>query len=124
MAFQRDPSWETTATNTFTARFTLAALLAVMTGLASAPALAADAVSATAQVPGQKIDSGLGDLPHYSQWADPTGKNPLRRPATGSSDTVRVVGEKRDSGLGDLPHDRHWVDKSGQQGPVLMSQAK
>jgi len=28
---------------------------------------------------GQKIDSGLGDLPHYSQWVDKTGRSPLGR---------------------------------------------
>jgi hypothetical protein len=101
-----------------------AALLATMAVLASTPALAADASSAMAQLPGQKIDSGLGDLPHYSQWADPTGKDPMRRVAAMPSAKVHVVGEKVDSGLGDLPHYSQWADKSGRQQPVLMSQAK
>ena len=43
-------------------------------------------------VPGEKIDSGLGELPRYGQ----------------------VVGQKVDSGLGDLPHYRDWADKSGR----------
>jgi hypothetical protein len=30
------------------------------------------------QIVGEKKDSGLGELPHYSRWADPTGKNPMR----------------------------------------------
>ena len=40
--------------------------------------MAAEPSAATVQVVGEKKDSGLGDLPHYSQWADPTGKNPMR----------------------------------------------
>lgn len=31
-----------------------------------------------APVVGQKLDSGLGDLPHYRDWADKTGKAPVR----------------------------------------------
>ena len=110
--------------NTLESRFVAAALLAAMAGLASTPTLAADAGSATAQLPGQKIDSGLGDLPHYSQWADPTGKNPLRRAAAVPSAKVHVDGEKIDSGLGDLPPYGQWADKSGRQQPVLLSRAK
>jgi hypothetical protein len=53
-------------------------------------------------VAGQKIDSGLADLPHYSQWADKTGKNVK---------PVNVAGQKLDSGLGDLPHYSQWVDR-------------
>lgn len=44
--------------------------------LASTNALAAERAAAPVQVAGEKVDSGLGDLPHYSKWADPTGKNP------------------------------------------------
>ena len=110
--------------NTLTSRFVAAALVAAMAGLASTPTLAADASSATAQLPGQKIDSGLGDLPHYSQWADPTGKNPLHRVAAVPSAKVHLDGEKVDSGLGDLPPYSQWADKSGRQQPVLLSQAK
>ncbi|HZE90558.1 MAG TPA: hypothetical protein VE029_02435 [Rhizobacter sp.] len=42
-------------------------------------------------IPGQSLDDGLGDLPHYAHWSDPTGKAPLRN---------HVPGEKLDSGLG------------------------
>lgn len=55
-------------------------------------------------VPGEKIDSGLGDLPHYSRWADPRGRVVA----------VAVPGESLDSGLGELPHYRLWVDRSGK----------
>jgi hypothetical protein len=57
------------------------------------------------QLSGQKLDSGLGDLPHYSMWIDPTGRNPLG---------TRVIGESLDSGLGELPHYSKWVDKTGR----------
>jgi hypothetical protein len=69
--------------------------------LAAGPALSGPA----AAVAGEKLDSGLGSLPHYSQWADPTGRNPM-----GS----RVAGESLDDGLGELPHYSKWVDKTGR----------
>ena len=100
-----------------------AAMAATLGVLASTPALAGDALATSAQVPGQKIDSGLGELPHYSQWTDPTGKNPLRRTASAPATAVQVAGEKKDSGLGDLPHYSQWVDKSGREA-VRVSQAK
>jgi hypothetical protein len=80
-------------------------------GLAAAAALCLqlDAVSAqeapAIATAGQKIDSGLGDLPHYRYWADPTGKAPL---------AAKVAGQKIDSGLGDLPHYRYWADPTGK----------
>lgn len=66
---------------------------------------ATQAFAAGTAVPGEKQDSGLGDLPHYSQWVDKTGKDPMR---------ASTAGEKLDSGLGDLPHYSKWVDKSGK----------
>jgi hypothetical protein len=54
---------------------------------------------------GQKLDSGLGDLPHYRHWTDPTGKAPM---------AAKVAGQKLDSGLGDLPHYRYWADPTGK----------
>lgn len=29
------------------------------------------------QVPVAKVDNGLGDLPHYRDWIDPTGRAPM-----------------------------------------------
>jgi len=102
----------------------LAAACAIAIGvLGTAPAMAAEAAESKTQVPGEKLDSGLGELPHYSQWADPTGKNPLRRAANPSSATLQVPGQKLDSGLGDLPHYRLWADKAGRQA-VQISQTK
>lgn len=77
----------------------LAAFAALLS--ASMSALPADA----GRVSGEKLDSGLGDLPHYSQWVDKTGQRPLGH---------RVIGESLDSGLGELPHYRHWVDPTGK----------
>ena len=59
-----------------------------------------------AAVSGQKIDSGLGGLPHYSQWLDKSGRDPMG--------TTRVVGESLDNGLGELPHYSQWSDRTGR----------
>lgn len=109
--------------NKLTSRSMATALLASIVVLAASPAAAADTASA-AQVVGQKIDSGLGDLPHYSQWADPTGKSPLRRASGAAGAKVQVAGEKRDSGLGDLPHFSQWADTTGRPRAVQVSLAK
>jgi hypothetical protein len=61
---------------------------------------------------GQKLDSGLGELPHYRDWADPSGKAPL---------VAKVAGQKIDSGLGELPHYRYWADPTGKA-PVRTEQ--
>jgi hypothetical protein len=62
-------------------------------GLAlSGSALAEDAVP----IPAAKIDSGLGALPHYSQWREPW--------------LYATPAESIDSGLGALPHYSEWRD--------------
>ncbi len=66
---------------------------AVSAALNLTPALAGDTPAARSLVAGQKLDSGLGDLPHYRFWADKSGRNVTAQ---------RVVGEKVDSGLGDI----------------------
>ena len=57
-------------------KFQISALAAVLALLVVPLAHAADQTAAGAQhsVAGEKLDSGLGELPHYSQWADNTGK--------------------------------------------------
>lgn len=68
---------------------------------------------------GEKLDSGLASLPHYSKWIDKTGRDPMG---------ARVLGESLDSGLGDLPHYSQWLDKSGRdplgRERTLVGQAK
>jgi hypothetical protein len=78
---------------------------------------AAFAAGPAPTAPGAKLDSGLGDLPHYRHWVDKTGKHPMG---------VAVVGEKRDSGLGDLPHYSRWADKTGKDpmGERRVAQAR
>jgi hypothetical protein len=78
----------------------LAALTAAVLLSAAAPALSGP----DAFVAGQKLDTGLGELPHYSKWADPTGRNAAR---------VSVAGESLDDGLGELPHYSKWANRSG-----------
>jgi len=56
-------------------------------------------------VPGEKLDSGLGEMPPYS----PGGREQsatLREPAQAAH---RVPGEKLDSGLGELPPYHAWT---------------
>lgn len=108
--------------NKFTSLSMATALVAALGTLCSTGAAAGDAASAAVVLPAQKIDSGLGELPHYSQWADPTGKNPLRRAAGASGARVQVAGEKRDSGLGELPHFSLWADMTGRRA-VQVSKA-
>jgi hypothetical protein len=81
----------------FTSATLAAALCAALLG-AGAPAAAVD-------LQGQKLDSGLGQLPPYRLWDDPSGRQPMRH---------RVAGESLDSGLGELPHYREWDDPSGR----------
>ena len=89
--------------NKFTA-LSVAAALAVSFVSLGPVAVAADRAAAPAhKVSGEKVDSGLGDLPHYSKWAKPAHK---------------VSGEKVDSGLGDLPHYSRWADPTGKN-PTL-----
>lgn len=60
------------------------------------------------QVPGEKLDSGLGQLLHYRDW----GKYPATRGLVVRPH--RVAGEKLDSGLGELKPYRYWVDNTGR----------
>lgn len=69
-------------------------------------AAAASFVALTAAATeGQKLDSGLGELPPYAQWLDKSGQSPQG---------ARVAGESLDSGLGELPPYAQWLDKSGR----------
>jgi hypothetical protein len=80
----------------------IATLTAAVLLSAAGPALSGpDAV-----VAGQKVDSGLGDLPHYSKWANTSGQLAVSN---------QVPGQKLDSGLGDLPHYSKWADLNGTQ---------
>jgi hypothetical protein len=77
----------------------MTAAIALLGGL---PVLAAE----PSAVVGEKIDSGLGSLPHYASWADKTGRVVIR--------VTAVPGESLDDGLGELPHYRLWADRSGK----------
>ena len=69
------------------------ALFALATSLTAFQAVATEPAASSHGVVGQKIDSGVGNLPHYRSWADKSGKNVVE---------TRVAGEKIDSGLGDI----------------------
>lgn len=70
----------------------------------SSLALPASAQSANTVV-GEKLDSGLGSLPHYAKWSTPS----VAKLVAG-----KVAGESLDNQLGELPHYRLWVDRSGK----------
>ena len=92
--------------------------LATLTLCVTAASVAARAGNA---VPGEKIDSGLGELPHYSQWARASGRS---APAPTA---LAVPGESLDDGLAALPHYSRWKDRSGKDplglAPTLLSAA-
>jgi hypothetical protein len=90
----------------------MAALLAGAMLLHAESASADKPDAAATSVAGEKLDSGLGDLPHYRHWADPKGKAPLGN---------HVAGQKLDSGLGELPPYRLWADPTGRV-PVRTEQ--
>jgi hypothetical protein len=76
-------------------------LISIVALVAALPATATIAPT----LAGQKLDSGLGELPHYSLWSDKSGRDPV---------AGRIAGESIDSGLGELPHYSKWLDKSGR----------
>lgn len=60
-------------------------------------------------VPGEKLDSGLGEMPHYREWA----QHPSTQHLTAIAN--HVPGEKQDSGLGDLPPYSEWARNADLQ---------
>ena len=68
-----------------------------------ASAIASAANPASVRIQGEKLDTGLGELPHYREWA----QYPHLRGMTAVVN--RVQGEKLDSGLGELPPYREWA---------------
>lgn len=98
-------------------RSVLVATVAVVIGFC-APAMAQNSANDARinVVPGEKLDSGLGALPHYrSKPQPPKGKEPSR----GTSARLNPVpGEKLDSGLGQQPPYR-----SSSLVPVIVSTA-
>jgi hypothetical protein len=76
-------------------------ILAVAIVFGCAGVLAASA--AETRIQGEKLDSGLGELPHYREWA----QHPHLRSMTAMVN--HVPGEKLDSGLGDMPPYREWA---------------
>lgn len=81
-----------------------AMLLSTAALVAAFPSVQAQVVRVQPVI-GEKLDSGLGQLPPYAQWDDKTGRQPMRH---------RVAGESLDDGLGELPHYSRWTDRSGR----------
>jgi len=68
-------------------------------------------------VEGEKLDSGLGELPHYRHWA----KHPATKGLVAL--TSRVPGEKLDSGLGELPPYREWAGNTDNRHLAVVESA-
>ncbi len=75
----------------------MAGLLVATTMVGAAPP--ADGIRKDVAISGEKVDSGLGELPHYHYWKH------AYKPAKQASQhvAVQIPGEKLDSGLGDTP---------------------
>jgi len=58
-------------------------VLAVIIGIG-----ALSACGSATPVPVAKVDNGLGDLPHYRDWIDPTGRSPMG-PVMTANDSTR-----------------------------------
>ncbi len=61
------------------------AAAAVVALAAAALMFSAAAVTRTSAAPvvGERLDNGLGDLPHYREWKDKTGRDPMGRQQLG-----------------------------------------
>ena len=77
----------------------------VIAGVATvfATAIALAAGPSPTRIAGEKLDSGLGELPHYGEWANHAHLRSM------TAMVNRVPGEKLDSGLGELPPYREWA---------------
>jgi hypothetical protein len=73
-------------------RALLATVIAVVMGAAQAAPVGEGAT--TASVPGEKIDNGLGSLPHFSKWTETW--------------VYATPAESIDNGLGSLPPYSLW----------------
>jgi hypothetical protein len=51
-------------------------VIALAIGVAALSACASVDASHAQATPGAKLDNGLGELPHYRDWVDPTGRAP------------------------------------------------
>jgi hypothetical protein len=49
---------------------------------------ACQSLPAGSNMPMAKVDNGLGDLPHYRDWVDPTGRAPMD-PVMTANDSTR-----------------------------------
>jgi len=60
-------------------------VLAVVIGIGTLSACQ----STPPNMPVAKIDNGLGELPHYRDWVDPTGRSPMG-PVMTANDSTRL----------------------------------
>jgi hypothetical protein len=62
-------------------------LIAAAIGVCALSACASLDTASTSLTPAAKVDSGLGELPHYRNWADPSGRAPMAHVVTAADVT-------------------------------------
>jgi hypothetical protein len=62
-------------------------VIAVAIGIISISACASLDQSEARVTAGAKVDNGLGDLPHYRDWVDPSGRAPTEPMLTAEDQT-------------------------------------
>lgn len=62
-------------------------VIALAIGVTTVSACASLDTTGAHAVPGAKVDSGLGELPHYRDWVDPTGRAPMQPMLTAAEST-------------------------------------
>jgi hypothetical protein len=73
-----EPQGHTTTGVTMKALSQSLKIIALATGVLAMSACASLDASQSAAVPAAKVDSGLGELPHYRDWVDPSGRMPTQ----------------------------------------------
>lgn len=53
-------------------------IVALATGVLTMTACASLDAGQSAAIPAAKVDNGLGELPHYRDWVDPSGRMPTQ----------------------------------------------
>jgi hypothetical protein len=62
-------------------------IIALAIGVLTMSACASLNVEQASLTPAAKVDSGLGELPHYRDWVDPSGRMPAQALLTANDST-------------------------------------
>lgn len=62
-------------------------IIALATGVLTMSACASLDAGQSGSIPAAKVDSGLGELPHYRDWVDSSGRMPTQAALTAGNST-------------------------------------